>query len=231
MPRIAGSKNKKTLQKMRVQQKDHSRMEITDDSIDVSLGATRRDNESSIPIGELKDRTAGLKPRSRGAMSREAQFRSKEEKIDYYSKAMMHTNLGKTYFPPECIPEGYVVMAARESCKGVMDPNNLRNLERVGWEYMEAEDAPQMAYQDYNGEINDSAGRIRGGGLIWMKRYKELQDQQLAYNDRLRKQQNQYQNRIRTINSELHPFATGAVDNNEHFFPSSPESNSFRNSF
>ncbi len=187
---------------------------------------------SSLPIDGLTEETAGFQPRSREPFTREADMRT-ERFVNYYEQTVAEAHKGKTHMPPELIPEGYVFMWARESCKGRPDHGNLSDLEtRHGWEYATASQFPTKAYYDDNGNIEDSNSRVRCGGLIGMIRKKEIHEAQLKQLERLRNSQSRMQQQLRSRDGDLHPFSnqTGFRNNNQ-FFPSDEVSRSFASAF
>lgn len=230
MVRTVGSKNKRVVKKI-APKKIFRKIELDFDDeeeerVDVSM-------RSSVPLGDLKERTEGWQPRSRSAESREAGFRSKEEKIDFFRRSINSVQKGRTHLPETLNndPE-YVYMWAREQVRDRYDGHNLRNLEFVkGWEYVDPSDAPELGFYSSTGDVQDSAGRIRDGGLILMKRYKEIHNDELAQQRVLRHQQSRIENIVRTINTEMHPFATGSINHNDSFFPSDGLANSFSGAF
>lgn len=132
---------------------------------DISLG-------SSLPYGpeEFVQKTKGFQPRSRSAVSREMQFRSREERVAFFKKGMDAMSMGKTHIPEDLkerlAADGYYCKWLRKSIKEKYDGPNLRNCESQGWEYARAEVAPELAYVDWDGEIQDSVMYVEGGGLI-----------------------------------------------------------------
>lgn len=165
-----------------------------------ALGMTQEEvEESSMPYGseELREKTRGYAPRTRLNNSRESQFRSREERIEFYSKQTDTETLGKTFLADELINDHEnFYMWIRKSIRDRPDGNNLRNLERLGWLYTSADKAPNMAYFDYDGDLNDSANTIEGGGLIVgeldihihqrrMQKQKSLRDDQARFKERL----------------------------------------------
>jgi hypothetical protein len=225
MPRIKGSTNK-------VKENKHVIDEGYNESHSMNNDYIQPQYTSSIPLDGMKEETAGFQPRSREPFTREADMRS-QRFIDYYSQSVIEAHLGKTHMPPELIPEGYVFMWARESCKGRPDHGNLSELEtRHGWEYASAEQFPTKAYYDDNGDVQDSSSRVRCGGLIGMIRKKEIHNAQLKQLERLRSSQTRMQNQLRSRDGDLHPFSnqTG-FRNNDQFFPSDEMSRSFAGAF
>ena len=187
---------------------------------------------SSLPIDGLTKETAGFQPRSREPFTRESDMRT-DRFVNYYEQTVAEAHKGKTHMPEELIPDGYVFMWARESCKGRPDHGNLSDLEtRHGWEYATASQFPTKAYYDDNGDIQDSSSRVRCGGLIGMIRKKEIHEAQLKQLSRLRNTQSRMQQQLRSRDGDLHPFSnqTGFKNNNQ-FFPSDEVSRSFASSF
>jgi hypothetical protein len=230
MVRTVGNKNKRVVKKV-VPKKIFRKIEIdfddeTEQKIDVSM-------RPSVPLGDLQDRTEGWQPRSRSAESREAGFRSKQDRIDYFTRSITAVQKGRTYLPESITknPE-YTYMWAREQVRDRYDGHNLRNLENIkGWEYVDSSEIPELGFYSATGDVQDSAGRIRDGGLILMKRYREIHNMELSHQQSQRNQQSRMQQLVRTINSELHPFATGAINHNSAFFPSDPHANAFSETF
>jgi len=219
---------KKVFRKIEIDFDDEAeqRADEAEPRIDISM-------RSSVPLGDLKERTEGWQPRSRSAESREATFRTKQERIDHFRRAMTAVQKGRTYLPESLRndPE-YTYMWAAEYVKEHHRGHNLRNLEHVmGWEYVDSSECPDLGFYSPTGDVQDSAGHIRDGGLILMKRYRELHNDQLREQQNQRNQQSRMQQLVRTINSELHPFATGTVNQNESFFPSDPHASAFSNTF
>jgi hypothetical protein len=70
---------------------------------------------------------------------------------------------------------GVSVQFKRYSIKGEHDPYHISQHRRNGWEPMQAEDFPEMAARDENGQI--IPGSIIKEGMILMGRPKELTDQ------------------------------------------------------
>lgn len=188
--------------------------------------------ESSIPIDGFREQTADFAPRSRDPFTRESSSRT-QRFVDYYEQSYVESFKGKTHMPPELVPEGYVFMWARESCKGHPDHGNLSNLEtQHGWEYATAEQFPTKAYYDDHGNISDSSSRVRCGGLIGMIRPKEIHNAQLKQFERLRVSSNRMEKQLRTRDGDLHPFSNQtSMQNNDRFFPSDEVSRSFSTSF
>jgi len=225
MARIAGSKNKPKAAKKVITK----RILVRSPEIEEQEYLM----ESSVPLGELEDRTEDYQPRSRSAMTREASLRAKQEKIDKFKRSINTQQLGHTFLPDHLLhdPE-YVYQWCREKVKDRDDSKNLRFLENVGgWEYVEADIAPEIAFYSPDGTVQDSASRIRDNGLILMRRFHEIHVYDLEKREKERKQQNRIQNIIRTVNTELHPFATGGVDHGNSFFPSDPSAAQFSGVF
>lgn len=198
------------------------------ESIDVSLGTmnpfndeTNMPPQSSIPIGELTAKTAGWQPRSRSASSRESQFRSRAERVDYYKKQMQTINVGKTHIPEALKKDGFFYMWVRESVRDKYDGNNLRNKEMQGWEYVDADEAPELAFVDQHGDINDSVTRTRTGGLILMKLDEELYQFLLDRSAKERNQQSRMENILARM-PDLNPFGFGVINNQEAYFGQMP---------
>lgn len=115
---------------------------------------------------EFRKRTKDWQPRSRLSNSREMQFRSRAERIDYYKKSMDTQAFGKTYLPPELINDKENAYRwIRKTIRGRFDDDNIRSKERIGWIPATVDQAPSFAFFDYDGEVNDSATLIEGGGL------------------------------------------------------------------
>ena len=188
--------------------------------------------EASVPVNEeLKKDTQGLQPRAREPFERVASERAKKY-IDYYSLSHLTMHKGKTHIPKEWIPEGYVGMWARESCRGRPDSNNLQELENVhGWEPLPAEMCPQLSYYDDTGTIDDGATKVRRGGLLLMIREEAIHQAQLKQMARARDADKRMEQSMRTTDGDLHPFSNHSTDNNEMFFPSDDMSRSFASSF
>jgi hypothetical protein len=187
---------------------------------------------SSVPLDGLREETRDFQPRSREPFSRESDARS-DRFINYYEQTVSEAHKGKTHMPQELVPEGYVFMWARESCKGRPDHGNLSELEtRHGWEYATASQFPTKAYYDDNGDVQDSNSRVRCGGLIGMIRRKEIHEAQLKQFERLRNSQARFQQQLRTRDGDLHPFSNqSGMGNNQSFFPSDEVSRSFASAF
>ncbi len=188
--------------------------------------------EASIPLDGLREETRGFQPRSREPFTRESDARA-DRFISYYEQTVSEAHKGKTHMPEELIPEGYVFMWARESCKGRPDHGNLSELEtRHGWEYATASQFPTKAYYDDQGNVEDSSSRVRCGGLIGMIRKKSIHEAQMKQFARLRNNQSRTQQQLRSRDGDLHPFSnqTG-FNNNNRFFPSDEVSRSFASTF
>lgn len=230
MVRAVGSKNKRVIKKI-VPKKIFRKVEVDlDDQDEQKIDVSMR---SSVPLGDLNDRTEGWQPRSRSAESRDAGFRSKQDRVDYFTRSINAVQKGRTHLPESIKNDpDYTYMWAREQVRDRYDGHNLRSLETVkGWEYVDASEIPELGFYSATGDVQDSAGRIRDGGLILMKRYHEIHQAEMKEQSVQRNQQSRMQQLVRTINSELHPFATGAINQNDSFFPSDPHANAFANTF
>lgn len=230
MVKTVGSKNKRVVKKI-APKKIFRKIEMDFDEESEQRADTSM--RSSVPLGDLKDHTEGWQPRSRSAESRNAGFRSKQDRIDYFTRIINSVQKGRTHLDETIIndPE-YAYMWACEQVKDRYHGHNLRNLENNrGWEYVDSDEIPELGFYSATGDVQDSAGRIRDGGLVLMKRLRKIHNNELAAQRDQRNQQSRMQQLVRTINSELHPFATGAVNHNESFFPSDPHSNAFSNTF
>ena len=124
-------------------------------------------------------------------------------------------------------------MCARESIRGRPDHANLRDLEFVhGWKFAKPEQMPSRAYYTDKGEIDDTSGRVRiGSGLVVMIREKEIHEAHLKYLQRQRNINNTMKNQMRSIDGELHPFASKRSEHNDTFFPSNEMARSFSTAF
>lgn len=194
-------------------------------------GVTPPKVESSLPYEGLKENTKGFTPRSRTPFTRESSLRN-QKFIDYYDNSAITTHKGKTYFDPEKVPEGYVGRYVRASVKGRDDQHRLNQMENIGgWEYAASDQIPHMAYQDEFGNVKDSASSHEMGGLVFMIRAKEIHQAHLNHLEKLRNVSTNMQTQMRSVNGDLHPFATNQNDSGQMFFPSNETSRSFQGSF
>lgn len=198
--------------------------DVSDAPVDVSLGAVnpkRKSAPAAVP-----------RARSRLASSREASFRSKQEKIDFYTNNFTIQHKGALHIPQEWYPEGYTIMWIRESIKGYPDAANLARMEGNGWEPVYADEMPQRAFFSPDGQAQDDAQLVRANGMRLMKRLIEIHDAHDKILARDRHRQAQMKHNMRSIDKDLHPFAVhGSLGSNESFFPSDPVANSFAGSF
>ena len=134
--------------------------------------------------------------------------------------------------PPETYPEGYTFMWARSSVRQYDEKKNLANLEANGWEYVTGDMMPELAYQDAHSHgVGDNNDLVTLPGLVGMIRLVEIHNAELREFAKERDRASQMKDTLRTIDSDLHPFTTGSLANNERFFPSDNMANSFQNSF
>ena len=193
------------------------------EEFDVSLGTPKKAAKTHKEVL--------ARPRSRLADSREASFRNKQEKIDFYTQSFNRVNKGTLHIPKEWWPEGYSIMWVRESVKGVQDARNLAHMESNGWEPIYADEMPQLAFFSPEGLAQDDAQLVRVNGMRLMKRLEEIHvahDRALAKD---REHQAKIKNNIRSIDKDLHPFAVNTGSSNAQFFPSDPMASSFASSF
>jgi hypothetical protein len=151
-------------------------------------------HESSMPYGneELVNKTKDFQPRTRINNSRELQFRSHAERIEYYKRAMHTVSIGKTYIPESVKQDGYYYKWIRMALRDKPDTQNMKRHECHGWEWVRAEEAPELAFLDYNGEIRDSVGIVEGGGLGLGKLDNELHAEEEAIKSKTRNIQNRF---------------------------------------
>jgi hypothetical protein len=143
------------------------RMEVPSEaSLGLTLGAAPEEEDEVYGNEEFANRTKGWQPRSRLSNSREMQFRSRSERVEYFKKSMDSQAFGKTYLPPELINDTENAYRwIRKTIRGRFDDDNIRTKERIGWLPALADQAPSFSFFSYDGEVNDSATIIEGGGL------------------------------------------------------------------
>ena len=91
---------------------------------------------------------------------------------------------------------------------------------------------PDLAYQDAHSHgVGDNNDLVTLPGLVGMIRLVEIHNAELREFAKERDRASQMKDTLRTIDSDLHPFTTGSLANNERFFPSDNMANSFQNSF
>lgn len=199
-------------------------MAESEEIMDVSLGTKPR----NTPTKEVTPMPLKA-PRSRMDMSREASLRTKEEMIAHHQNTSYRINTCATYIPQEYIPEGYQVLWTRRRVKSYEDPRNIARLEAEGWEYVYADEMPQYSM----GADADSLVSCDNGGLVLMKRMNEIHS---IYQDRRARErdlQSRVSEGVRSIDAELHPFASSQnwKKSNDSFFPSDDLANSFATNF
>lgn len=158
------------LRKKRFEHQDIPMIDRMEVPTTASLGHTLDDDMDSqnAEYGneEFQKRTKDWQPRSRLSNSREMQFRSRAERIEYYKKSMDTQAFGKTYLPPELINDAdNAYRWIRKTIRGRYDSENIRVKESIGWLPTTADRAPSFSFFDYDGEVNDAAVIIEGGGL------------------------------------------------------------------
>jgi len=188
--------------------------------------------ESSIPIGELAFKTEGFAPRSRAAFTRTADDRINHF-IDQYSKQSTENFRGKTFMPPECIPNGRVFLWARKTVSGRPDDHNIGNLQsKHGWQVAQADEYPGYGFYADDGSVNDSAGVLYMGGLMGMDRDERIHNAQLNRMAKLRKATDSQYEDLKSKNPNAAPRSQSNMEAyNDIFFPSTENTRSHTSSF
>lgn len=149
------------------------------------------DAESSVPYGsdEVKSATKGYQPRSRINNSRGMQFRSREERNAHFMRTAQAQFLGKTYIPRTLLDTGDFYMWACKSIRDQPQDANMRRLEQKGFEPVWADECPELAMWDYNGQAQDSSNFVEGGGLQLLVLDKDLHAFEQKFHDEARRKQ------------------------------------------
>lgn len=236
---MAGKKKSVTLQKELVDIDDHIKNQFDDqikkqfdnflseddfdsddfDSSDEMLEEETRLGASSIPIGEYAEKTRGMQPRSRMPVTRESQTRKKQDLMDKFNNEFTQEFKGRLHIKQENIPNGYSIFWGAKSVKGHSRQDKLTKLYEEGFFHATAEDFPERAYRDYNGELDDSTDIIDCGANTLLLRDNDVNRAHLNHFEKIST------DHLRTV--EEHQDRPDPFDKsqNDRFFPTAPHQN------
>jgi hypothetical protein len=97
------------------------------------------------------------------------------------------TERKKSWTPPSILPEptkqdGYSFRWIRASLMGASDPTNMSARLREGWEFVKAEDHPELM-------LGQTSGNVEVGGLILCKMPNEMVEERNEYYQKINRDQ------------------------------------------